>query len=185
MKMNHSIVAIGLGVTISLLLLLLGFPYLGLLFFMIGILIGVGFFYLDATVLIQWYQMPQPLSLSFLFLLIYFPSTIFMFTSSNSFIGAGVLLAIGLVRFSALFQATLAMRKILKAAQNSHMTQGELNGQGGQASQAIQHQASLDAISKNVLHGGKKPFTYSELQAITIALGLLLWLILVKVLIFV
>ncbi len=177
MKINDSILTLGLGVAVSLLLFVLGFPYLGLLFFMLGIVIGVGFFYIDATVLIQWYQMPKPLSLSFLFLLIYFPSTIFMFTSSSSFIGAGVLLAIGLVRFSALFQATLAMRKILKRGAPVEVS--------AQAFQEIQTAASVDAISEKVLHGGKKPFTYSELQAITIALGLLLWLILVKVLIFV
>lgn len=194
MKLKETILAAGFGITITLVLFLTGFPILSVTFFAIGFLLGVGFLYADAYFFVHWYQLPQPVSKSFLFLLIFVPATIFMFTSSSSIVGAGLILGIGFLRFFELFGVYMTLRKMEYSSKGSavaflqtQLTEAELSDpelMGSQTTQAESFQGSQSQklkLSSQVLSGGKEPFTVKELQMITLMLGGLLAILLLKV----
>lgn len=162
MKLKNSLIALCLGAVLTLLLFLSGFSLVSIILFAAGFSIGIALLHADELFFVTWYQLPWPISRSFLFLLIFVPATIFMFTSSSSIIGAGLILGIGFLRLIELLLATMSIRKLSKAAV---------------APDPIQ----IDQLSNQVLRGGKDSFTAQELQMVTLGLGGLLLILLLKI----
>jgi hypothetical protein len=100
LKINRVVgVSILFHVIFVLLLTVLGLPVLNSIFYLIGALLGVTFMVADTTIFKTWYQLKQPISKTFLFLLIYIPVLVFILTSSGSYLASGILLSIGMCRF--------------------------------------------------------------------------------------
>lgn len=180
MKLKNSLIALCLGTALTLLLFLSGFSLPSVILFAVGFLIGIVLLLADELFFVTWYQLPWPISKSFLFLFIFVPATIFMFTSSSSIIGSGLILGIGFLRLIDLFSAMMSIRSLLASSKIANVTPSiapnvALNQVKSQAL------SQIDQLSNQVLRGGKDPFTAQELQMITLGLGGLLFILLLKI----
>lgn len=152
-----------LGVFLTLILFALGLPLLTSVLFLIGIALGVEFLFVDLHFLSDWYQIDYSFSRSFLFLVVFAPCMIFMMTSSGSLLGNGLVLGVGLSRLADFL-------RVLSAQPGTKIEGVVFNGQD---------------VPKEILRGGADPFSLNELQGITIGLGLLILLFLVRTIFYV
>ena len=141
-----------IGALLAVILFLLGLPLLSTALFIIGIAMGIGLLFADIHFLSVWYQLEEPFSRSFLFLVIFVPCLIFTMTTSNSLLGNGLVLGIGLSRITDFLQ-------VLTAKPGSVIQGKTYSGQD---------------VPEHVLKGGSDAFTLQELQAITIGLAALI-----------
>lgn len=188
MKLKNSLIALCLGAVLTLLLFLSGFSLPSVILFAVGFLIGIVLLLADELFFVTWYQLPWPISKSFLFLFIFVPATIFMFTSSSSIIGSGLILGIGFLRLIDLFSAMMSIRSLLTSSKIANVAQNVAPSIAQNVAQNVapnqvksQTLSQIDQLSNQVLRGGKDPFTAQELQMITLGLGGLLFILLLKI----
>ena len=184
MKLKNSLIALCLGAVLTLLLFLSGFSLLSVILFAVGFLIGIVLLLADELFFVTWYQLPWPISKSFLFLFIFVPATIFMFTSSSSIIGSGLILGIGFLRLIDLFSAMMSIRSLLTSSKIANVAPSIAPSIAPNvAPNQVKSQtlSQIDQLSNQVLRGGKDPFTAQELQMITLGLGGLLFILLLKI----
>lgn len=136
MNLNNVIgITVLIHIIFVLLLFLLGLSVWNAGFYIVGVVLGIAFLIGDEKVFQSWYQLDQPFSKSFLFLLVYFPTMLFVLTSSGSYLASGILLAIGVFKVVSYVLALLNPQFL--------------------------------EVPKELLSGGEKLFTRSELQNIT------------------
>lgn len=136
------LIPIVVGSILALIMYLFGLSLMNTILFVLGTGIGIGLLLSDERYFAKTYQLSQPFSQTFLFMLVYAPLLVFVMTSSGSFIASGLVIAIGLMRLSVFVQLL---------ASGSYQPD--------------------DPVPASILSGGKKPFTMKELEYIAIALG--------------
>lgn len=148
---------------LAVVLFFLGLSWFSTLLFILGVLLGIGLLYGDSHFFSVWYQLDEPFSQSFLFLVIFVPCLVFMMTTSSSPLGNGLVLGIGLVKLSDYLQVLLAQP-------------------GTQM-----HGKKLDGVTvpKEILRGGADAFTLRELQVITVGLAFLILLLVIRTILYV
>lgn len=69
-----------------------------IIYLAIGLSLGIFLLVADNFLFVKWYQLPYVFSRSLLFLLVYMALAIYVFTTGDSWLGAGFILGIGLMR---------------------------------------------------------------------------------------
>lgn len=156
-------------VILAIVLYLLDVSILDIALFAIGAAVGLGLLIGDILFFQKWYQLPEPFSRTFLFLIVYIPLLIFAMTSSGSYLAIGCVLAIGLSRLFDFIQYLLQYRRE-SMSQKAHIAEQNKS-------------SSTHLVPSYVLSGGKKSIVITELSVISIVLFIVLLILLIRIIV--